>query len=255
MHKLVSMIRAQHQAWSERLAARASLLQSTISQMEEDTAPTTSLPTPPALQSVAWTTQHSYPTSPTHEHDQGEERALHTQPSLSAQQGGSGALHQTHEHIHDERSATHTYPSLSSHQDQGGTFYRHSEPSPPSHVHAKGEERSTTHIHPSLLSHQDRGRALYQHSEPSPPSDTQIRDNNIALNQHRTPLSHDQVGGGAKLNYPVSQNGERVLNMPPSLSYHGRSGTGVGENGSIVIPKTSHQDSLSIFTLSTRYIW
>ena len=214
VHKLVSMIRAQHQAWSERLAARASLLQSTISQMEEDTAPTPLFPTPPGQQSEAGGTHNSYPAPPTHEHDQEAERALHTHPSLSADQGGSGTLHQTHEHIQEESSAAHTYPRLSLHQ----------------------------HFDPS----------------PSPPSHTQIQDDDRALNQHqhRVPLSHDQVGSGAKLNYPLSQNGERVLNMPPSLSYHDQSGTGVNENGSTVMPSktsTSHHDSLSIFTLSTRY--
>lgn len=40
IHKLVSMIRSQHQAWSERLAARTNLTQSTTTRHTEATPPT-----------------------------------------------------------------------------------------------------------------------------------------------------------------------------------------------------------------------
>lgn len=223
MHKLVSMIRAQHQAWSERLAARASLLQSTISQMEEDMAPTASFPTPPAQQGEAGGTHHSYPApqAPAREHFQEEMRA---------------------------------HPSLSSHQSEGGALHQHSHPNPPPHTHIQEEESSTMHTLPSLLSRQDGGRALHQHSEPSPPS----QDEDRALSHNHTPLSQNQAGGGVRHNYPPptlsGQGGERAENkLPPSLLSIGAGGK--EDNPLVLAPGTfaSHHDSLSIFTLSTRY--
>ena len=220
VHKLVSMIRAQHQAWSERLAARASLLQSTISQMEEDTPPTASFPTPPAQQGEAGGTHHSYPASraPAREHFQ------------------------------------EAHPSLSAHQSEGGALHQHSHPSSPLHMDIQEEESSTMHTLPSLSLCQDGGRALHQHSEPSPPS----QDEDRASSHHHAPLSQHQAWGGVGHNYPPptlsSQGGERAENkLPPSLLSHG---AGVKEDSPLLIaPGTSasHHDSLSIFTLSTRY--
>lgn len=233
VHKLVSVIRAQHQAWSERLAARASRLQSTISQMEsKDSTPTASPPTstsPAQLGQAGEDTQNPTPApqDPAHDHFQEDMRAMHSHP-----------------------------PSLSAHQSEGGALHQQSHPSPPSlHMYVQEGERSTMHTHPSLSSRQVRGGALYQHSaEPSPPLS---QDEGRALNQHHAPLS---AGGIVRHNYPLptlsSQGEVRGENeLPPSLLPHG---TGVkGDTGSqLVIPSrtsASHHDSLSIFTLSTRY--
>ena len=201
MQKLVSVIRAQHQAWSERLSARASLLQSTISQMKDSAVPTVTFPTSPSQQSEVGGTQHTYPTP------------------LSS-------IHE-HEHVQEER-ARNTQPSSS----------------------------------PLQLSHLSRGQVSQQHSHPTTSSSTcaRIEDEGGALQQHLTRLlSHDQIEGGVQHYYPPpptlsNEDGGRVVDDP---LFRDQSGEGVKEDGPVVIPKTSasHQDSLSIFTLSTRYMY
>ena len=228
VHKLVSVIRAQHQAWSERLAARASRLQSTISQMEsKDSTPTASSPSSPAQ--AGGDTQHPTPApqEPARDHFPEEMRPMHSNP-----------------------------PSLSAYRSEGGALHQQSHPSPPSsHMHVQEGERSTMHTHSSLSSWQDRGVALYQHSaEPNPPP---LQDESSALNHHYAPLLQNQAGDGVRHNYPLptlsSQGGVRGENeLPPSLLPHG---TGVKGDSQLVIPprtSASHHDSLSIFTLSTR---
>ncbi len=223
VHKLVSVIRAQHQAWSERLAARASRLQSTISQMEaEDTHPTS-----PAQQVQAGgDTQHSNPSPqpPARDHFQEETRTMHTHP-----------------------------PSLSAYQSEGGALHQHSHPSAPSHVtHVQEGEGSTMHTHSSLSSWRDQSG---EHS--AEPSSFSL-DKGRALNHHHAPLSQNQAGGGVGHNYPLptlsSQGGVRAENeLPPSLLSHGAEVKG---DSPLMMPSrtwTSHHDSLSIFTLSTRY--
>ena len=232
VHKLVSVIRAQHQAWSERLAARASRLQSTISQMEsKDSTPTASSPTstsPAQLGQAGEDTQNPTPApqDPAHDHFQEDMRAMHSHP-----------------------------PSLSAHQSEGGALHQQSHPSPPSlHTYVQEGERPTMHTQPSLSSRQVRGGALYQHSaEPSPPlsQDNEGR----TLNQQHAPLS---AGGVVRHNHPLptlsGQGGVRgESELPPSLLPHG---AGVKGDSQLVIPSrtsASHHDSLSIFTLSTRY--
>ena len=224
VHKLVSVIRAQHQAWSERLAARASLLQSTISQMEEGTATTAPFPTSPAEQSEAGGTRHSFPA-----------------PRIPA-----------HEHFQEEQADVHTHPSVSAHRSEVGALRHHSHPSPPLQMHnIQGKGRSTVLTQPSLSLHHDEDRALHQHSQSSPPSQSEGR----ALNHHHVPLSYNQAGGGVRQGYSSpafsSQRGDDRLS--PSLLAHV---TGVKEGGpQVLAPGTSgsHHDSLSIFTLSTRY--
>ena len=227
VHKLVSVIRAQHQAWSERLAARASLLQSTISQMEEGAATAPPFPTSPAEQSEAGSTRHSFPA-----------------PRVPA-----------HEHFQEEQAAMHTHPSVSAHRSEVGSLRHHSRPSPPLQMpNIQDEERPTMLTQPSLSFHHDGGRALHQHSQSSPPSQSEGR----ALNHYHAPLPHNQAGGGVRQSYPLptlsSQDEEKGDNkVPPSLLPHG---TGVKEGGpQVLAPGTSrsHHDSLSIFTLSTRY--
>ena len=230
VHKLVSVIRAQHQAWSERLAARASLLQSTISQMEEDATPPASLPTPPEQQSEVEVTHSSHatphPQAPTHQHFQEEQRALHTHPNLSAPQSEGRALNQ------------------------------HST----SNMHIEDEEQLTTNTHPRFSSRQDGGEALHvhQYSQPRPT----LQDEGGALNHHHAPLSQNQARGGVRHSYPCpqptlnSQGGKRTESkLPPSLLSHGDGGT--EDIPLSAPPKTSasHHDSLSIFTLSTRYMY
>ena len=220
MQKLVSMIRAQHQAWSERLAARANRLQSTISQME-DTPPTASFPPPPSHQSEPRGTHlDSYPTLPTNERVQEEERATPTHPSVLPHRSEAGGTHHSPlacELTQEEETAMHTHPSLSSHQNGRGALHQYSHPSPPSHMHMR-----------------DEGGASYQ---------------------HHAPPSHDQIGGGATHHYPpLALDGDRAMDQPA----HGQSWGGVKTDGpTVIVPKTSasHHDSLSIFTLSTRYVY
>lgn len=97
MQRLVTMIRAQHQAWSERLAARASLLQSTLV-CEQDSAP------PPPGEALSASNQN--PRSSSHDQDVGE--AMHHQPTSS--------------HGRVEGVATHPYhyPCPSSHDHKVG---------------------------------------------------------------------------------------------------------------------------------------
>lgn len=230
VHKLVSMIRAQHQAWSERLAARASLLQSTISQMEEDATPPASSPTPPEQQSEVEVTCPSHPTphpqAPTHQHFQEEQRAVHTHPNLSAPPSEGRALNQ------------------------------HST----SHMHIEDEEQLTTNTHPRFSSRQDGGEALHvhQYSQPRPT----LQDEGGALNHHYAPLLQNQARGGVRHSYPCpqptlkSQGVKRTESkLTPSLLSHGDGGT---EDIPLSAPpkiSASHHDSLSIFTLSTRYMY
>ena len=75
MQKLVTMIRAQHQAWNERLAARASLLQSSTSHVEDTVS------SPPSA-------SHLHPPPPPHRHGGGvaTDQGPPTAPATVAQQ-------------------------------------------------------------------------------------------------------------------------------------------------------------------------
>lgn len=76
MQRLVSLIRAQHQAWSERLAARANHLQSTLT---HDDVGGVSPASPPAIATSSVSNQH--PPHPSHDKDVGG--AVHHHPPTS----------------------------------------------------------------------------------------------------------------------------------------------------------------------------
>ena len=85
MQRLVSLVRAQHQAWSERLAARASLLESTLAQNTDKVSPA-----PPLAIASSVSNQHPPPLS----HDQGLGGAVHHHlPTSLLHPAGGVALH------------------------------------------------------------------------------------------------------------------------------------------------------------------
>ena len=75
MQRLVSLVCAQHQAWSERLATRASLLQSTLTHNTDRVSPA-----PPPATASSVSNQHPPPLS--HDQDVGREVHHHSPTSL-----------------------------------------------------------------------------------------------------------------------------------------------------------------------------
>ena len=168
------MIRSQHQAWSERLASRASLLQSTISHDEPDSL------------SQPSTTPRQHPPVTMYHHDRGG--ALQREappPSTHGQDEGVVLHHQAPPTTHgqDVGVGIHQQPSVSmDEQDVGGAMHQH--------------PTCTNNLH---VREQKRGGANYSYLPAS---------------------SVDQDGGGARYNS---------------------------------VPPTTQHESLSIYTLSTRY--
>lgn len=118
------MIRAQHQAWNERLSTRATLLQSTTSHdggtVNTQPSAATSLNTPSLIHGqVGGGALHQAPPTSTNGHDESGDVSQHY-PTASHDYKGGGA--------------THSFPHLSSHdRKEGGAKYPYSSTPPSTH--------------------------------------------------------------------------------------------------------------------------